>query len=154
LNGAVQILEVPMKDYFPTNLRRLVFFHHASAREASKVLGVSEHAVSAWITGKRRPGVDALMRLSEIYEINPRFLTDDPITFAGVLALPERIQTAENNIRRVTQQPRLLVVEHEPDVEADFRQDAEAALEPPRRRSRRVEETNLPPKATRKEDKP
>ena len=32
---------------FPTNLRRLVFFHHTSAREAAKTIGVSEHALGA-----------------------------------------------------------------------------------------------------------
>jgi predicted transcriptional regulator len=33
----------------------LLFFHHATAREAARALDVSEHAVSAWLRGKRRP---------------------------------------------------------------------------------------------------
>ena len=44
---------------FAVNLRRLIYFHHWSAREAATVIGVSEHAMSAWLTeeAQARPRV-------------------------------------------------------------------------------------------------
>src|SRR5207247_2269277 len=45
--GVVRLtVEKPESD-FAVNLRRLIYFHHWSAREAAKILGVSEHAISA-----------------------------------------------------------------------------------------------------------
>jgi len=83
---------------FQLNLRRLLFFHHPSAREAARTLGVSEHAVSAWLTGKRRPNVDALVKIAETYDIDSRVLMGDPLEFARHLGERERILTAERNL--------------------------------------------------------
>jgi hypothetical protein len=38
--------EKPSSD-FAVNLRRLIYFQHWSAREAARVIGVSEHGMSA-----------------------------------------------------------------------------------------------------------
>jgi transcriptional regulator with XRE-family HTH domain len=86
-----------MKDVenFRLNLRRLLFFHHASAREAARVLGVSEHAVSAWLTGKRRPGLDAVRKITETYDVDSRLLFGDPYRFALLLGVRKRIEAVE-----------------------------------------------------------
>jgi transcriptional regulator with XRE-family HTH domain len=85
-------------DTLPLNLRRLLFFHHASAREAARALGVTEHAVSAWLTGKRRPGTDALIRISEVYDVDTRLLLGDPLVFAEALGNRVRVVHAEENL--------------------------------------------------------
>jgi transcriptional regulator with XRE-family HTH domain len=89
--------EKPSSD-FAVNLRRLIYFHHWSAREAAKVIGVSEHAMSAWLTEKRKPGIDSVMRIAGLYDLDPRLLSGDQLAFAKELADPERIQHAEVNI--------------------------------------------------------
>jgi transcriptional regulator with XRE-family HTH domain len=83
---------------FAVNLRRLIYFHHWSAREAAKVIGVSEHAMSAWLTEKRTPGIESVMRIAGLYDIDPRLLSGDQLEFAKELADPDRIQHAEVNI--------------------------------------------------------
>jgi transcriptional regulator with XRE-family HTH domain len=80
------------------NLRRLIYFPHSSAREAARTLGVSEHAMSAWLTEKRKPGLDSIMRIAGLYDIDPRLLSGDPLAFARDLADPARIEHAEANI--------------------------------------------------------
>jgi len=95
---------------------------HASAREAAKVIGVSEHAMSAWLTEKRKPGIDSVMRIASLYDIDPRLLSGDQLAFARDLADPDRIQHAETNIGHV--------------------EEGVGAVTPLRRKSgRRVEET-------------
>ena len=89
--------EKPQSD-FSVNLRRLIYFHHGSAREAANAIGVSEHAMSAWLTAKRRPGIDSVMRIAGLYDIDPRLLSGDQLAFAQELADPDRIQHAEVNI--------------------------------------------------------
>ena len=93
--------EKPPSD-FAVNLRRLIYFHHWSAREAAKVIGVSEHAMSAWLTEKRKPGIDSVMRIAGLYDIDPRLLSGDQLAFAKELADPERIQHAEANVGHAT----------------------------------------------------
>jgi transcriptional regulator with XRE-family HTH domain len=82
-------------DVFPINLRRLLYFHHSSAREAARVLGVAEHTLSAWLTGKRRPGAAGLMAIDRTYHISPRDLDLPPADFAQLLADRERMAEAE-----------------------------------------------------------
>jgi transcriptional regulator with XRE-family HTH domain len=83
---------------FAVNLRRLIYFHHSSAREAARVLGVSEHAMSAWMTEKLKPGLGSIMRIAGLYDVDPRLLSGDPLAFARELADPARIENAEANI--------------------------------------------------------
>lgn len=84
----------------PTNLRRLVFFHHQFAREASRVLGVSEHAVGAWIGGRREPTAKNLLRIADVYCVDPSKLAGDPYVFAPLLADPDRMRRAEEQIAK------------------------------------------------------
>lgn len=96
--GVVSVSVEKPPSSFAVNLRRLLYFHHSSAREAAKVIGVSEHAMSAWLTEKRKPGLESIMRIAGLYDIDPRLLSGDPLAFAKELADPERIEHAEANI--------------------------------------------------------
>ena len=91
-------VEKPASD-FAVNLRRLIYFHHWSAREAARTLGVSEHAMSAWLTEKRKPGLDSIMRIAGIYDLDPRLLSGEQLEFARELGDSERIKNAEANVR-------------------------------------------------------
>ena len=90
-------------DNFPDNIRRLLLFHHPSAKEAAEFVGVSPHAVSAWITGKRRPSSHFLIQVARLYDFDTVALVyGDDVAFARELARPERIAwaTSEINVRR------------------------------------------------------
>ena len=81
------------QDRFPENLRRLLYFHHRSAKEAAQSLGVSEHAVSAWLTGKRRPSGSHMLKIALRYHFDLTILAEgDLVEFASELARPERIE--------------------------------------------------------------
>jgi transcriptional regulator with XRE-family HTH domain len=76
---------------FQTNLRLLVRFEHGTGREAAKVLGVQERTVSQWLTGKRYPSGEMLMRIDKTYGISPRALDLPPEDFAQLLTDRERL---------------------------------------------------------------
>jgi transcriptional regulator with XRE-family HTH domain len=80
------------------NIRRLIFFHHRNQREAAQALGVSEHTVSRWLTGKTEPDTQALMRMAELYGINPYRLHADPTEFAKDLADAERMKEFDRQV--------------------------------------------------------
>ena len=82
------------------NIRRLIFFDHRSQREAAQALGVSEHTVSRWLTGKTEPDSQALMRMAEVYGINPYRLNADPTEFAKDLADAERMSEADQQVHK------------------------------------------------------
>jgi hypothetical protein len=54
--------------------------------------------MSAWLTEKRKPGIDSVMRIAGLYDIDPRLLSGDQLEFAKELVDPDRIQHAEANI--------------------------------------------------------
>jgi transcriptional regulator with XRE-family HTH domain len=95
----VQAVAGQETDAFATNLRRLIYFSHPTAREAARALDVAEHTLSAWLTGKRKPGAAGLMAIDRIYHISPRDLDLPPADFAQLLADRERMAHAEENIR-------------------------------------------------------
>lgn len=79
--------------------------HHTSAREAAKALGVSENTVSRWLNGKRKPSYDAMIKLANVYAINPGLLEADreksPETwthFVKALGDPERIERVDTEL--------------------------------------------------------
>jgi transcriptional regulator with XRE-family HTH domain len=51
------------------SLPRLLGFHNLSAREASEHLKISQVALSAISTGKRKPSLDTLLTLSGFFEV-------------------------------------------------------------------------------------
>jgi transcriptional regulator with XRE-family HTH domain len=96
--GVKKLNKPEPRSNFQINLRRLLFLHHDSARDASAVIGVTEQAVSGWLRGKRKQTLDTLMRVAVIYEIDPRDLDADPRDFLAVLADTSRYDIAEGNI--------------------------------------------------------
>ena len=60
---------------------------------------MAEHTLSAWLTGKRRPGAAGLMAIDRTYHISPRDLDLPPADFAQLLADRERLAEAEENLR-------------------------------------------------------
>jgi transcriptional regulator with XRE-family HTH domain len=97
VNEDVQSIdEYEPRTSFAENLRRLIFFHHRSAKGAAELLGVSQHAISAWLTGKRPPRMQHLLRTALLYNFDLGALTSESLfVFARELARPERIAFAE-----------------------------------------------------------
>jgi transcriptional regulator with XRE-family HTH domain len=96
---AAYMTDQRLVDPFPDNIRRLLLFHHHSAREAAEFLGVTPHAVSAWITGKRRPSSHFLLQVARLYDFDTRALVyGDDAEFARELARPERIAWANGEV--------------------------------------------------------
>ncbi len=60
---------------------------------------MAEHTLSAWLTGKRRPGAAGLMAIDRVYHVCPRDLDLPPADFAQLLADRERMTEAEGNLR-------------------------------------------------------
>ncbi len=56
---------------FADNLSRLMGLHDVTAKELSRVLGLSEAAFSTWSRGTREPGFKTAMKLSGFFEIPP-----------------------------------------------------------------------------------
>jgi hypothetical protein len=44
--------------------------------------------MSAWLTENRKPGIDSVMRIAGLYDIDPRLLSGDQLAFAKELADP------------------------------------------------------------------
>ena len=97
--------------YLPMRCQLSGFFHHESAREAAQVLGVSEHAASAWLSGKSRPALTALMKVAQLYDVDTRLLMGDPLDFAAELGRRERIEATERNLEAQREFARGVVTE-------------------------------------------
>ena len=62
----VDIIDTRMKEYFPTtNLKRIRTSYGLTQAELSKLLGVSDKAVSKWETAKGLPDISLLRPLAE-----------------------------------------------------------------------------------------
>ena len=75
-----------MSSTLPVNLRRLIFWHHKSAKEFAEMLGTTERTVSAWLTGRREPSYSMAMKMAKVYGIDPSLLGGDPAKFGNQLA--------------------------------------------------------------------
>jgi len=64
------------------------------------VLGVSEHALGAWIAGKRQPVTTNLFRIADVYDVDPSKRAGDPFVFAQILANPDRMRRADEAIAK------------------------------------------------------
>jgi transcriptional regulator with XRE-family HTH domain len=102
----------------PTPLHRLIFLHHRTARDAAETLGLNEHTVSRWLTGKGKPGYDAMMKLADVYRIGPHLLSahrerspDTWAEFVRQLGDPERIETVETETIPAARRERIKAVE-------------------------------------------
>ena len=75
--------------------------HNLSAREASELLNVSQVALSAISTGKRKPSLDTLMTLAGFFEVPAdRLMTENfEDLLSSVLSDRERYLRVEEKIR-------------------------------------------------------
>ena len=73
---------------------------------------MSEHAVGAWIGGRREPTTKNLLKIADVYAVDPSKLAGDPYVFALLLAAPDRMRRAEEQIAKARRE-RLKVVEDE-----------------------------------------
>jgi len=84
---------------FGENLARVLGLHALTGRQAARLLGVSEQAVSEWLTGKREPGTASLTRIASSFEIDALRLMNEP--FSAVLpqlADPDRFERVEKRL--------------------------------------------------------
>src|SRR5829696_9332916 len=82
------------------NLPRLLGLHNLSAREASELLNVSQVALSAISTGKRKPSLSTLMTLTGFFEVSADKLMTAPFEdLLGELCDQERYLRVEEKIR-------------------------------------------------------
>ena len=83
------------------NLPRLLGMHNLSAREASELLNISQVALSAISTGKRKPRLDTLMTVAGFFEVPAdRLMTDNfEDLLTSVLCDRERYVRVEEKIR-------------------------------------------------------
>src|SRR5215208_2838543 len=68
---------------FGENFARVLGLHALTGRQAARVLGVSEQAVSEWLTGKREPGTSSLVQIASSFEVDALRLMNEP--FSSVL---------------------------------------------------------------------
>lgn len=82
------------------NLPRLLGLHNLSAREASELLNVSQVALSAISTGKRKPSLDTLMTVAGFFEVSAdRLMTAGFEDVLPELCDRERYARVEEKIR-------------------------------------------------------
>jgi transcriptional regulator with XRE-family HTH domain len=84
---------------FGENFARVLGLHALTGRQAARLLGVSEQAVSEWLTGKREPGTSSLVRIASTLEVDAIRLMNEP--FAAVLpqlADPDRFDRVEKRL--------------------------------------------------------
>ncbi|HZB35824.1 MAG TPA: helix-turn-helix transcriptional regulator [Gaiellaceae bacterium] len=87
------------------NLPRLLGLHNLSAREASELLNVSQVALSAISTGKRKPSLGTLMSLAGFFEVSADKLMTAPFEdLLDELCDRERYLRVEEKIRPATSQ--------------------------------------------------
>ena len=87
---------------FSATVPRLLGVHNLTAIQAARLLGVSPQALSDWANGKRQPRLDAIVSVSEFFEIPVERLlkADFADLLADELSDKARFQRVE---RKVTQ---------------------------------------------------
>jgi transcriptional regulator with XRE-family HTH domain len=95
---------------FGDNVSRILGMHNLSARDASKLLGLSTVALSEWRQGKRSPSLNALLRLSAVFEVAGDRLVTAPFTdlLANELGDVDRFERVEEKIAKANRQLRMV----------------------------------------------
>jgi transcriptional regulator with XRE-family HTH domain len=86
---------------FPDNLNRLLGMHGLTAREAAKILGLSQSTFAKWGTGLRQPSFATALKVGEFFGIAADRLATAAFEdlLQKELADPERFQAVETRIR-------------------------------------------------------
>lgn len=90
------------KANFSKNLRTMLGVHALTAKEVSKLSGVSVNALSSWMTGERDPSLTSMQKLAEFFEIDAfKLLGQYTGSFLyEELADPDRWQRVEEKIHK------------------------------------------------------
>jgi transcriptional regulator with XRE-family HTH domain len=84
---------------FGENFARVLGLHALTGRQAARLLGVSEQAVSEWLTGKREPGTSSLLQIASNLEVDGLRLMNEPFTSVlPQLADPDRFERVEKRL--------------------------------------------------------
>jgi transcriptional regulator with XRE-family HTH domain len=84
---------------FGENFARVLGLHGLTGRQAARLLGVSEQAVSEWLTGKREPGTSSLVQIASSFEIDALRLMNEPfVAVLPQLADPDRFDRVEKRL--------------------------------------------------------
>lgn len=86
---------------FPDNLSRLLGIHNLTAREAAKILGLSQSTFAKWGTGLRQPSFATALKVGEFFGVPVDRLATAEFEdlLQNELANPERFQAVETKIR-------------------------------------------------------
>jgi transcriptional regulator with XRE-family HTH domain len=86
---------------FPDNLSRLLGIHNLTAREAAKILGLSQSTFAKWGTGLRQPSFATALMVGEFFGVPADRLATAEFEdlLQNELANPERFQAVETKIR-------------------------------------------------------
>jgi transcriptional regulator with XRE-family HTH domain len=86
---------------FPDNLFRILGLHRLTAREAARILDISESALGKWGTGARRPSFDTALRVSDFFGLPANRLAQAEFEdlLANELADPDRFRAVETKLR-------------------------------------------------------
>jgi transcriptional regulator with XRE-family HTH domain len=84
---------------FGENFARVLGLHNLTRRQAARLLGVSEQAVSEWLTGKREPGTTNLVQIASSFEVDAVSLMSEPFTAVlPQVSDPDRFDRVEKRI--------------------------------------------------------
>jgi transcriptional regulator with XRE-family HTH domain len=91
---------MPM-DEFRNNLSRILGLHNLTAREAAKILGLSQSTVGKWGTGLRQPSFATALKVGEFFGVPADRLATAEFTdlLEHELADPERFEAVETRIQ-------------------------------------------------------
>jgi transcriptional regulator with XRE-family HTH domain len=86
---------------FSDNLNRLLGMHDLTAREAAKILGLSQSTFAKWGTGLRQPSFATALKVGEFFGVPADRLATAEFEdlLQNELADPERFQAVETRIQ-------------------------------------------------------
>jgi transcriptional regulator with XRE-family HTH domain len=87
---------------FAGNLRRVLGVHDLSAKDAARILGLSESAFSKWATGQRSPSFNTALTVGAFFDIPADRLARAEFgdLLEHELASKERFDTVEKKIAK------------------------------------------------------
>jgi transcriptional regulator with XRE-family HTH domain len=87
-------------DEFRNNLSRILGLHNLTARDAAKILGLSQSTVGKWATGLRQPSFATALKVGEFFGVPADRLATAEFTdlLQHELADPERFDAVETRI--------------------------------------------------------
>ena len=99
-------------DEFRNNLSRILGLHNLTARDAAKILGLSQSTVAKWATGGRQPSFATALKLGDFFGVPADRLATAEFTdlLEHELADPERFEAVETRIHHA--RAGLRAVEH------------------------------------------